>query len=483
MTRNLQNENWSIPLRRVLRAAVLLAALIVSRIFPAAATEVMGRDGGPPNYDSLRFNEDYSYLRKSSLRSDFWDPLKFIPFNSARDIYVSVGGEMRERYEFFSAYNWGAGPQTPDGYWLQRYMLNTDWHLGSHLRIYQEFESSLETGRNGGPRPSIDQDQLEVKQLFGDVSLFNNSLTVRSGRQEMYFGTGKLVSNRETPNTHQNFDGVRMIGLAGPWRVDAFGTRPVMANPGIFDDHEDYARTFWGAYAVRSVPSDKAGGMDLYYLRYTNQNAKFNQGVGDEIRHTIGTRQWGNVGAADYNVEALYQWGRFGTGLIQAWSTALDVGYTAHELPGSPRAGLRSAITSGQRNPKSPNLQTLNPLFPKGSYFGDIGLIGPYNHIDAHPQIEWHLPYRVKLTADCDVFWRESIHDGLYGVSGNLLRPAGTSRASYVGTQPSIEVAWQADRHISFLANYTRFFAGTFLRQSPPASNINYVMTQVAYKF
>ena len=470
------------PIRRTLGAlAVPLALIFVQR--PLIAAEAVEQGGGPPQYASLRYDEDYSYLKDASLRADFWDPLKFISFNHARDIYLSVGGEARERYEYFSAYNWGAGPQTPNGYWLQRYMLHTDWHLGSHLRIYQEFESSLETGRNGGPRPNIDENQLEVKQLFADLSFFENALAVRPGRQEMTFGSGKLVSNRESPNTHQNFDGVRLIGRAAPWRVDAFGMRPVMSNPGILDDHEDYTRTFWGVYAVRAVPPHTAGGTDLYYLRYTNQNAKFSQGVADEIRHTVGTRLWGSPGAADYNVEALYQWGRFGVGYIQAWSTAFDIGYTARDLPGSPRAGLRSGITSGDRDSKNPNLQTLNPLFPKGAYFGEIALIGPYNHIDAHPQVEWHLPHRVKLTADCDVFWRESIHDGLYGISGNLLRPAGASRASYVGTQPAIQVEWQADRHISFLANYTRFFVGTFLKESPPASNINYFVTQAAYKF
>jgi hypothetical protein len=37
------------------------------------------KDTTPPAYKLLRYEEDYSYLKDPSRRTDFWDPIKYIP--------------------------------------------------------------------------------------------------------------------------------------------------------------------------------------------------------------------------------------------------------------------------------------------------------------------------------------------------------------------------------------------------------------------
>jgi hypothetical protein len=54
----------------------------------------------PPAYKLLRYEEDYSYLKDPSRRTDFWDAIKYVPLWGREDWYLSVGGELRERYEF-----------------------------------------------------------------------------------------------------------------------------------------------------------------------------------------------------------------------------------------------------------------------------------------------------------------------------------------------------------------------------------------------
>ncbi|MGH9630016.1 MAG: alginate export family protein [Bryobacteraceae bacterium] len=52
--------------------------------------------------------------------------------------------------------------------------------------------------RKGGPRPA-DEDHLDVHQAFVDAGLWQSgsgSLTLRLGRQEMAFGSLRLVSFR-----------------------------------------------------------------------------------------------------------------------------------------------------------------------------------------------------------------------------------------------------------------------------------------------
>src|SRR5262249_23501309 len=140
-----------------------------------------------PLYQKLRYEEDYTYLRDPARRTDFWDPIKYIPLGDRGDVYLSLGGEGRERYEFYNNFRWD--PNSPDthGYFLQRYLLPADLHVGESLRVFAQLQSSLEDWREGGPRPS-DEDRADVHQLFADLRLWSgqstDSATLRLGRQE-----------------------------------------------------------------------------------------------------------------------------------------------------------------------------------------------------------------------------------------------------------------------------------------------------------
>jgi hypothetical protein len=61
-----------------------------------------------PPYQSPRYEEDYRYLRNPARRNDLWDLVKYIPLNDKGDRYVSLGGEIRLRYEYFATRTGGA---------------------------------------------------------------------------------------------------------------------------------------------------------------------------------------------------------------------------------------------------------------------------------------------------------------------------------------------------------------------------------------
>jgi hypothetical protein len=86
------------------------------------------------------------------------------------------------------------------------------------------------------------------------------------------------------------------------------------------------------------------------------------------MRHSVGTRLWGEATAIDYNVEVVGQWGAIEPVRIRAWGVASDVGYRL-ALPGRPRVGLRADATSGDRRPTDATLGTFNGLFPSAAYF------------------------------------------------------------------------------------------------------------------
>lgn len=449
-----------------------------------AGSAPMAKPASPPPFQALRYEEDYSYLADPAQRSDRWDALKYVRWGKRPTQYLTLGGEARERYEFFHNYLWGEGPQDGNGYLLQRYMLHGDLHFGRDVRLFAQLKSGIESGREGGPRPP-DEDRLDLHQAFLDVShgQAREQVTLRLGRQELQYGSSRLVSTREGPNVRQSFDGARFLLRKSDWRVDGFAARPVETNPPLFDDGPDPTRAFWGVYAVHPFPLLPGGNIDLYYLGLDREDAEFDQGIAHELRHSVGTRLWGKSGAWDYDTEMVYQFGRFGRGDIQAWTVATHTGYTFRDTRFTPRISLRADVVSGDGDPRDRRLGTFNALFPRGSYFGEAGLIGPANLIDLHPALDLRLRPNVTLTADCDFFWRESRNDGLYGNAINLIRSGRGSDARYVGHMPSLTAVWQIDRHLSFTASYSHFFAGPFLRESGPGRDVDFFTCWGTYRF
>jgi hypothetical protein len=388
--------------RQHLPCATFLPLVLIfgSRMAAALETE---QTASPAPCALNRADEDYRYVRDPSNRTDCWDPVKYVPLNASGNSYLSLGGEARERYEYSNHSNWGQGPQDDNGYLLQRYLLNAGLSIGRHVRFFSE----LENGREGGPR-SIDKNELDFFQAFLDVKADwggNGNLVLRSGRQELSYGSQRIISVRKGPNVLRSFDGFRAMYRGRGIQVDAFATQPVETEPYVFDDSTDPSLRLWGVYSVLPLPLVPEGNADLYYIGFCNRHARFDQGNGRETRHSVGTRLWRTAKPLDYNFEFIYQWGSFGDGHIQAWTAASDTGYSFGSLPLRPRLGLKADITSGDKDPNDPDLQTFNPLFPKGAYFGEDGLLGPANHIDLNPSVDLHLGGNVTSSTNCDFFW------------------------------------------------------------------------------
>lgn len=463
---------------------VLVSFLIFLTFLTSQEAMCVESEPSVPRYELNRADEDYRYLRDETKRQEWWDRIKYLPLNRTGTRFFSLGGEARERYEFLNYPNWGQGPPDHDGYLLQRYFLHGDLHLGDTLRLFGQLQSSLEDGKKGGPRSS-DEDQFDLHQAFLDLKLNmgDASIILRSGRQELVFGSQRLISVREGPNVRQSFDGFRIMYRSGDLQVDGFATKPAQTRQYVFDDGPDNDRGLWGAYTVFPVPVLPEGNMDIYYIGLFRRQAEFDQGTARETRHSVGTRLWRTKKPLDYNFEFVFQWGSFGRGDIRAWTAASDTGYTVAGMPFSPRFGLKADIASGDEDPDSPDLQTFNPLFPKGAYFSENGLIGPDNFININPSVALQLTKSVTFTANCDFFWRESTRDGLYNNAGSLVRSGRNSTARYIGSQPQAQVEWQIGRHITLAAIYAHFLAGEFLRQSGPGKDVDYVTSWITYKF
>jgi len=444
--------------------ALLIVALLRSSI---ALADQASCDR--PQITPVRYEEDYSFLRNPRCRTDIWDPLKYLVLDRRLSIHLTLGIDIRERYEYFHNLNWGRDPSGPAGYLIQRVMPFADVHFGRHVRTFFQLTSNLVWGRD--PRP-LDRDDLDLLQAFSELTF--GSFSIRGGRQEVQYASSRLVSIREGPNVRLAFDGVRIMQRIREWEIDGFALVPVRVSPGVFDDGAEPGQWFWGVYATGPVLSQNLE-IDAYYLGLFRATADFDQQTARELRHTIGTRIWGEPAGFDYNIELVYQTGSFGRGTINAWMVASDTGYTIKHVPTQPRVSVQVNAESGDADPLKPDLQTFNPLFPRGAYFSEANLIGPLNLVDVHPALTLTPIEDLTITVDWDFFWRESLGDGLYLPSSTLQVPGVGNPERYVGSQGAVLVRWQATRHILLAGTYSHFFTGPFLQFAGLGNDVDFV--------
>ena len=444
-------------------------------------------NGERPSFNSSRYEENYQFLQDPSQRTNFFDPVKYIPLNKSESYYLTLGGETRQHYEYIDNNNWGQGVQDTNGYYLQRYLVHADLHLGGRIRVFGQLMSGIELGRNGGPR-GVDKDWLDLNQGFIDLELWKNSgqrLTVRAGRQEILFGSRRFFNYRERPNMRLSHDAVIGIYRTNKWDIRAFGARPVTLNQDFFDNKSGKAKTVWGLYGVhKKLPVNFPLNTDLYYLGLHDREAIYDQGQAEEKRHTLGTRLWGKGKNLDYNFEFLYQFGTFGTGDIHAYALASDTGYT---IPlngaGKVRFSLRADLYSGDNDPADAELNSFNPFFPKGKHISQLAASGLINQRDLHPRITLTLDEHWSFTTSALFIWRDSLNDGVYSIGNGLLRSGQPSRARYVGAQPELETKYSFNKHLDLKGTFVYFRAGKFLKQTSSGLDTIYLGSMLTFRF
>ena len=441
---------------------------------------LLAADAALAQFRPLRFDDDFSAQRQACIagsRSACWKDRAV-----GEHMRLSVGGDLRVRYEYTANPRYGLEPQDRRGVWMQRYSVFADLHLGKQWRGFAQLASSRTGGRIGGPSP-VDENRLDPANLFIEwqsASRGDGGIGMRIGIQELQFGAARLIDAREGPNVRRSFEAVRVHASQEAWRVDAFAAAPRHNRLGSFDDARSSTQALRGIYATRTAA---AASWDVYALHYEDTLARYDQGIAHERRWTLGARVFGSYEAWDWNWESIIQGGRFGDDAIRAWSIATDTGYTFGEVAGQPRLALLVAIASGDRDPDDNRLGTLNPLYPRGNYFGDEATLGPRNFFNVHPALTAQLTPQVQLNASLDFFWRHSTRDGIYAPNGTLIAFAGNSRARHVATVASLGINWTPAPGWSSSAVVAHARPGAFLRETDADDALSLVSLTLQYRF
>lgn len=455
---------------------LLPLAVLASAFLPSPAQAEPTEAWQAPTLSITRYDEDWSDLADADTRAHHWTgPFKYIPIGD--DVWLSTGIELRVRNENLENNLWGGAQAPNDSYVWFRALPYADLHVGKVRAFVQPIAS---TSASVAPSPGpVDGTGLDLLQGFVEADL--GPVTLRGGRQMLSLGTERLIGTRYGPNVPLAFDGLRANVKLGAATVSLLAVRPVQARKGDFNDRTSPDKALWGAYAA--MPS-----LDLYYLGYRNEAAHWGTRSGTETRHSLGARWHGTRDDWHWNVEGVYQFGRFANGPISAWTLGTELGRAFPDAPLAPDLTVRVNVVSGDKDKSGDNSQnrrlgTFNALFPKGKYFGELSPVGPYNIVNAYSSLGLQLAPDVSASFAAMAYWRYSREDGLYDIPGNLIRDAGDSRAKFVGKEVEATLAWQATPELELSASLSAFAPGAFIKQTGSGKTIHMLGLESNFRF
>lgn len=407
--------------------------------------------------------------------------VKDIPLSDDGDVRLSFGGTLREKFEYYENLTFSLEDVADDGYLLHRLLINADLQVTPYFRLFTEFGNSLQSGKQQAILSPLDVDSLYLHQGFVDGILpvdRDATLTMRLGRQEFDYGSGRLVSAREGPNVRRSFDAARFIFEDNALRSDFFVARPLILNSGAFDDEQDEKTLFWGIYSVWDW--SETHHTDIYYLGIEREEQRYGDRQATEWRHTLGARWWGTENGWDYNTEAIFQAGEFDRDLILAWSIASDTGYTFEDVMWTPRVGLKANVISGGNNLTT--VTTFDALFPNNSYFSEAALFAPANLFDLNPNITIFPHESLSFLVMWDFLWRYDTTDAVYVPPGVPGIAGSAGQSPYIGNEVSATLTWEATQWTTVAVEFTRFQAGAFVREAG-GGDVTYVGTSIKFSF
>jgi len=351
-------------------------------------------------------------------------------------------------------------------------------------------KSSLIEDRDGGPR-AVDADEIDIQQAFGEFSFrFNNDrdrAMIRAGRQDLIYGAQRLIGVSDWTNVRRTFDGVRgSIGL-GNQTIDAFWVRPVVVNKERMNSSDDNSN-FVGIYDVISLPDfmrEARTKLDAYFLWLNHDNTA---PLSDSDTFTLGAHFFTNPKPWDLDVEADWQFGNAAEGGdINAWSIAIEGGYTLSGVTWTPRLLLGFDAASGDDDPTDGDHKTFNQLFPSGHpYFGYIDAIAGRTSSMCMAASTLHLHPPDCFAGTIFLLARKQPRRPLQRTrrTPDRRRP-GSSK--YIGSEFDALLTWVFDRHWSAYAGYSHFFAGDFVEEAGSGtgadSDIDFVYGSITFTF
>ena len=429
-------------------------------------------------YKDPFYQNDFSYLSNPDYKGyNLGEGIKQLPVGDVGKL--DVGGQYRQRYH--NEHNMrGVGlTGRDDSFLLDRTRIYADYKINKRARVFAEFLDAGSSYENFAPR-QIEVQHLDAQNLFGDLVLIDSDLgklTGRAGRQELLFGSQRLLSPLDWANNRRRFDGGRLTWSNEDRTTDLLLVRPENINFNKFDS-PNQNQALWGVYNTNKMLEN--GTIDTYYLGFEDTTTNLHV-------HTLGTAFKGEVDGLLWDDEFGYQLGKNPDGSdISAYSLTFGLGAKS---TGSMKPTLWMYYDWASGDDSINN--GWNQLFPLGhKYLGFMDLFGRRNIHDVNSILTFSPTQKLTVLAWYHYLFLANGTQGPYNVTNSAFNPGGTVGNRDLGHEIDLLGTYKVSARSDLVLGYSHFFAGKYYDTSRTAAgaalfngDADFFYTQWHYNF
>ena len=414
------------------------------------------------------------------LRSE---PFKKIPFGD--EGWLDIGGSYRARYHNEDNIRPGTDgglSGLDDSFWLHqtRFWAEGQWNRSIGFRV-----GMIDAASAGEVFPSRAREvnRLDLYQAHANIVLHEGQekLTARLGRQEIRYGSARLMMAPGWANRRRTHDGVRFIYESQDWEVNPFWVRPAIRNSSNFTsfDESNPNQQLYGIFSTYKGVEDNQ--MDLYWLAFDIKNS------GSGARYdTLATRIVGERDDWLYEVEGGVQLGENPdrSDHIAGFVTC-GLGRTLSSLKWKPEMWVYYDWASGDDTVGN----GFHHYVPRAHYYlGFMDLFGRRNLEDLNIRLTVKPTSKLTVLAWCHFFSLANGNDVPYNLN---MKPyagleAGSAGSQTLGTELDTMVTYDLSDQTQLRFGYSYFWAGKFYDTTPGVptnADASFLYSHVSYRF
>lgn len=438
----------------------LLGVLLLSSVFPAGVS-------------AQSANTNASQAAKTTKEADSgldW-----------QDVF-RPSGQVRLRPEFRRNLAQGVpaapGPQPEDLSILLRTRLGLRATPTKHFGAFIQIQDSREFGEEATPAAGApgDDEGLDLHQGYLEISdIADAPWNLRAGRQEITFGSERLVGTANWANVGRSFD-----ALLTSYDTDAFVGTAFASMADKIESTSNDAQYFGGLYLTwKQFPG---GVLDGYYFLLYDNNGATGPAAGTGQTHTVHT-VGARVKAAfdngiDVGAESVVQFGTFGSNSLLAFAEHVALGYT-FEPTWKPRLGVEYNYATGDDSDSS-KYTKFNILFPTPhAKWGVMDMVTWSNMHDASMGVSIK-PNQFGLSIDYFIFFVDKPDSATDSFSTFAGTPGVGKLASH---EFDIVGTWTPNPYFDLSAGWGHFFPGPYFNDRGMTTSSDFVYVQAQAQF
>ena len=423
-----------------------------------------------------------------------------------KDSRIEFGGEIRLRPEVTDN-DPNRSIVGVDSFVRQRVRLRARASLTDNLSGFAEIQDSRLWGNEFSTTGSIAN--LDLHQAYIQADRFlAPGLSLRIGRQELSYGSERLVGASDWDNVGRSFDALKAVFARKSWSIDFFASRVVDAHGfafivvprqgtlGLDEDEDPYFlsppphQEFYGAYLklLNDNPHHKLEAY-AFLLRDNFASLGENRSRADATStsiYTMGGRQESRFeGGFYFNGEAAFQTGHLGPDDHLAVGLSGRVG-KYFKAASAPHFGFEYAFATGDSNSRDGDSREFIDLFPTNhTHHGFMDLLGWRNLHDYRLNFGLNPANKLSFDADYHKFLLHQAGGRWSNAAGGTLGfdPNGVS-SKQLGQEIDLTVRFPYREHLKFMAGYSVFLPGRFAkltRQTSDISHFSYIQTLISF--